>query len=75
LKIGNAGEKIRKNIKEGVVKRFWYWYIIDNEDRSVVDVIDEGRGFVEVARKCSERSWESSGVYSGFEETRTSIEG
>ena len=60
--------KIIKNIKGG---------IIDSEAGSLIDVIDK-RGFVDgvkVARKCSRANFLGKAVYSGFEETRTLIEG
>ena len=50
-----CGKKIKKNVKGGVVVKGFGIGIIDSEDGSVVDVIDE-RGFVDgvkVARKCS----------------------
>ena len=50
-----GGKKIKKNVKGGVVVKGFGIGIIDSEDGSVVDVIDE-RGFVDgvkVARKCS----------------------
>ena len=49
------GKKIKKNVKGGVVVKGSGIGIIESEDGSVVDVIDE-RGFVDgvkVARKCS----------------------
>ena len=49
------GKKIKKNVKGGVVVKGFGIGIIDSEDGSVMDVIDE-RGFVDgvkVARKCS----------------------
>ena len=55
LKTGNAGKKIKKNVKGGVVVKGYGIGIFESEDGSVVDVIDE-RGFVDdvkVARKCS----------------------
>jgi len=50
-----GGKKIKKNVKGGVVVKGTGIGIIESEDGSVVDVIDE-RGFVDgvkVARKCS----------------------
>ena len=50
-----CGKKIKKNVKGGVVVKGYGIGIIDSEDGSVIDVIDE-RGFVDgvkVARKCS----------------------
>jgi len=54
-KEGGGGKKIKKNVKGGVVVKGTGIGIIESEDGSVVDVIDE-RGFVDgvkVARKCS----------------------
>jgi hypothetical protein len=50
-----CGKKIKKNVKGGVIVKGSGIGIIESEDGSVVDVIDE-RGFVDgvkVARKCS----------------------
>jgi len=52
---GGNGKKIKKNLKGGVVMKGTGIGIVDNEDGTIVDVIDE-RGFVDgvkVARKCS----------------------
>jgi Helix-loop-helix DNA-binding domain len=51
----DGGKKIKKNVKGGVVVKGSGIGIIESEDGSVIDVIDE-RGFVDgvkVARKCS----------------------
>lgn len=51
----DGGKKIKKNVKGGVVVKGSGIGIIENDDGSVIDVIDE-RGFVDgvkVARKCS----------------------
>ncbi|KAF8804632.1 hypothetical protein BYT27DRAFT_7106313 [Phlegmacium glaucopus] len=54
-KEGGNGKKIKKNVKGGVVVKGSGIGVIESEDGSVIDVIDE-RGFVDgvkVARKCS----------------------
>ena len=54
-KEGGNGKKIKKNVKGGVLVKGSGIGIIESEDGSVIDVIDE-RGFVDgvkVARKCS----------------------
>lgn len=55
LESGDGGKKIKKNVKGGVIVKGSGMGIIESEDGSVIDVIDE-RGFVDgvkVARKCS----------------------
>ncbi|PPR01359.1 hypothetical protein CVT24_006313 [Panaeolus cyanescens] len=52
---GGNGKKIKKNVKGGIMVKGAGIGIIDSEDGSVVDIIDD-RGFVDgvkVARKCS----------------------
>ena len=79
LKTRNAGEKIKKNVKGGIVVKGFGICIIESEDCSVVDVIDE-RGFVDgvkVAQKRSKANVLGTAMeyIPRFKETGTPIEG
>ena len=78
LKTGNAGEKI-KNVKGGIVVKGFGIGIIESEDGSVVDVIDE-RGFVDGVKVAQKRSKANvlgtvMEYIPRFKETGTPIEG